>query len=63
MVFPKSKRGWNTNPVHPHLTWAWRRVDAGRRALNLPEQMAIFIDSPSFTTVRVRPLRPRGCPP
>ena len=37
------------NPRHPELTWAWRRVDAGRRALHLPELLRAFIMSRHFT--------------
>eukprot|EP00041_Stephanoeca_diplocostata_P016602 m.327804 g.327804 ORF g.327804 m.327804 type:complete len:1044 (-) comp20422_c0_seq1:344-3475(-) len=37
------------NPIHPELSWAWRRIDAGKRALNFAELMSSFITSPHFT--------------
>lgn len=37
------------NPRNPELSWAWRRVDAGRRGLQFPELMVAFINSEHFT--------------
>lgn len=44
----KGYRQW-PNPINTHLSWAWRRVDAGKRAQNFVELMHIFILSPHFS--------------
>jgi hypothetical protein len=37
------------NPVNPALSWAWRRVDAGRRSLQIGELLQLFLKSPNFS--------------
>lgn len=48
VAYENKKKVW-PNPVSPHLSWAWRRIDAGRRALQFPELIQTFIESPHFT--------------
>ena len=42
-------RTW-PNPLHPSLSWGWRRVDAGRRGLQFSELLRTFLPSPRFTS-------------
>lgn len=37
------------NPVHPEMSWAWRRIDAGKRGIQFPVLLLNFISSPHFT--------------
>ena len=37
------------NPVHPEMSWAWRRIDAGKRGIQFPVLLLNFINSPHFT--------------
>ena len=36
------------NPTHPEMSWAWRRIDAGKRALQFGELVSEFIASNHF---------------
>lgn len=44
------RKGLFPNPVNPHLSWSWRRLDAAKRAVNFPELMHHFIGSPHFSS-------------
>ena len=45
---PLASRVW-PNPAHPETSWGWRRVDAGRRGMHLPELLGEFVGSEHFT--------------
>lgn len=45
---PLASRVW-PNPAHPETSWGWRRVDAGRRGMHLPELLGAFVGSAHFT--------------
>jgi heparan-sulfate lyase len=54
-IAENGKVNWTTaskmwpNPKNPQYSWAWRRIDAGRRALQYPELLCHFINSPHMT--------------
>lgn len=46
--FDEGPKTW-PNPANPDMSWAWRRIDAGKRGIQFPVLLSNFINSPHFT--------------